>query len=116
MCIETATGRRFFYQVFGEDFDYPEQVVVYIPKNLAESFEALETDEEDLEISLFQQGETFLSAKDHVVVFNESNGEVLHFLIDLNSEGEGYFLILTGCAKTNATTFNAHGCPVVIIQ
>ena len=115
MCLETATGRRFFFEVFGEDFDYPEDVVVYVPRKLAEIFESLETDEEYIEIALFQQGELFLSARDHVVVFNETTGEVLHFLIDLNEKGEGYFLILTGCAKTNATTFESD-CPVVIVQ
>ncbi|ADQ13568.1 hypothetical protein [Halanaerobium hydrogeniformans] len=94
MCKVTEKARAFEFHLFGGDLDFPERYTLHIPKNLETLFDSLETDEEDIEIALWNSGADAVSTVKTFALYNRSNKEYLEFEIELDNFLEGFFITL----------------------
>lgn len=116
MCRATERARTFEFYLFGGDLDFPERYDLYISHRIQTFFDGLETDEEDIEYSIWEQGDKVLVAQRRFCIFNERNGELLIFSIDINNRKEGYFISLVECFKSDAGRVVEESCPVIRIR
>jgi len=115
MCRVTERARVFNFYLFGGDLDFPEGYELYISKKLQPYFDLLETDEEDIEYALWENGDFVLSTRDKFAIFNQRTGDFLIFSISLNTKREGYFISLISCFNTDAESVEKESCPVITI-
>jgi hypothetical protein len=116
MCRVTEKARVFDFYLFGGDLDFPEGYELYISKKLQPYFDLLETDEEDIEYALWENGDFVLSTRDKFAIFNQRTGDFLILSINSNTKREGYFISLISCFNTDAESVKKESCPVITID
>ena len=116
MCKVTERARTFDFYLFGGDLDIPEIYELYISNKLQPYFDFLETDEEDIEYALWNQGDVVLSTRDKFAIFNRRTGDFLIFIISKNLRSEGFFVSLLSCFNTDAEKVKKKSCPVITID
>ena len=116
MCIVTERARTFDFYLFGGDLDFPERYELYIAKKLLPYLDGLETDEEDIENALWEQGDVVLTAAEKFALFNQRTGDFLIFSISQSDRSEGFFISLLSCFKTDAERVNRESCPVITVN
>jgi len=115
MCKVTEKAREFEFHLFGGDLDFPERYTLYIPKNIESLFDSLETDEEDIELILWEKGEQAVSAVNKFALYNSFYDEYLEFEIDLDNFFEGFFIKLKRVFK-KISAQNTKNYPVITIN
>lgn len=116
MCRVTERARVFKFYLFGGDLDFPEIYELYISRKLQPYFDLLETDEEDIEYALWENGDYVLSTKDKFAIFNQRTVDFLIFGISQNNRREGFFISLISCFNTDAENVDKESCPVITID
>ena len=116
MCRVTERARTFDFHLFGGDLDLPERYQLYISNKLQPYFDTLETDEQDIEIVLWNHGDFVLSTRNRFAIFNKRTGDLLNLSISQNTKQEGFFISLISCFKTDADNVDKESCPVITID
>ena len=116
MCRVTERARVFDFYLFGGDLDFPEVYELYISKKIQPYFDILDTDEEDIEYALWENGDLVLSTRDKFAIFNQRTGDFLIFSISQNNRQEGFFFSFASCFNSNADRIEKESCPVIIID
>ena len=116
MCRVTERARVFNFYLFGGDLDFPEGYELYISKKLQPYFDLLETDEEDIEYALWENGDFVLSTRNRFAIFNKRTGDLLIFSISQNTKQDGFFISLISCFNTDAESVKKKSCPVITID